>query len=508
MNKQLYFFACLFFVALVVVFLILLLLPPLNHTNTPNVHNGNAELNSNDNAVVFKNSFKHSNGNIQILSPDKPLYFTVTKDGPIKNAFVFASLFDSQSGFAIETQTEAHCFTFSVTKPVFVVALQVMDTLFTSEVRQVGIFNVETNTLLCSGNVSKTLDNVYSGFRTHTLESSLQTLLVPHTLYACVALVLPGDYFTTSVAFARNINILNMDAFATTETSSTTVTGQGYVGRQVSNQLVVPTTTSQRSFSSPFASFQLQEKQVPNTKVFEVDTQYARFPPHYIQGFKVDILANNMIQVTAGYCAAQYANANIVSQRKLTLQPFTGNAATWYAVYIVDSNVDGVYDPHLQISSNFTELIDVPTHRMRRIGWARSKPKSPSFFQSEQEGTEVRRDTVFMEPVFQWENLLTDGAIGTLILDNVPPGASECRLQLTSNFFAGSNSPQMPQSIFEITIGNIVLPLFKNQEYQVSDITVPLDQSESPQFLQIAPVFDSPDPCMFTFRITSYTEDL
>ncbi len=490
---------CFFLAACIAVFIAILLLPPVNRTNSL------SEVKLQDGRVGkpsgLQQSYTHSDGSIQILDALKPLDVSLKKDGPIKNAFVFTDIESKNQIQEVEVEKSVHAFFFSVRKPVTVIALQIIDSLYDAGERQVGIFHAQSKSSVCTGNVSKENDMLLNGFRTHSLPITKQVQLLPNVLYACVGLVFVNDRVIVSNNTAFPANILRLNA-------EQNGIDDGFVARMPSNELVFPPQRVGASFCSPFASFQIQEKQVPNTSVFAVDAQYARFPPFYMHGFKVTILPNSTIHVTRGYCASVYGNANLVSENDLQIQVTDLVANTWYAVFIVDDNPAGIYGPHLELSQNFAELGRTENHRYRRIGWARTHPFNNAFFTSEQEGVEVRRDTVYMEPVVQHEFEAQSGFESTFAISNVPPSTNECGLAIEAEFLEMGDGA-IAMSSFDIYLGDILYHMYPNQAYQMRNITVPIELHDTVPRISFKTMFSNPDAiCKFTLKVLNFKEDL
>ncbi len=502
------------FLFCVATFIVLMLVKPRTHTFVPQPDPNFRG----PRPAGLELSYLNSDGNINIFDPAKPLRLEMTKDGIVKNAFLFAYLRRTFETIATETQEASHAFFFSVARPVTVVSLQIFDSIFALGSRDVGIFdttNIGTGQPLVLANVSKSLDPLFQGFRTHPLPLNQQVQLLPGILYACIALLEPGDFYPTAANFAQPLNIMNMDVGAVI------ISGEGFTGRRVGNTLSVPANNAQndnpndyrimQSLASPAASMQLQEKRVPHTSVFEVDTQFARFPPSYINGFKCEVLSNNLIKVTPGVAASANGDANLWSGVDLSITVPTGTSQTWYGIFVVDkSTVPGSYDASLVVSTNFNELREVPSLRARRVGWARTPLGSGVFIRSETEGTEVRRDTTFLELFDQrfFGFTQNDPTVQDLVLSNIPPTANECRVQLNAQFLSETD---LPQTKLDVTIGDNLIHLNLDQSFQILQTTLVIDTTQIPRQLPVSMQFDSVDPlnvCLLTVGVIGFTEDI
>ena len=494
--------SCILFVACLIVFILVLTLPPKTKTNpppTPLV----------DTRPGFPSgigqSFANSpDGKIELFTESKPFGILLTTDGPIKNAFLFSNLSPDGSPLAVEVKSTARGFTFEVALPTSVVALQVIDQLFDTGIRSVGVYNTQNGSLLYGTTISKTDDVLVNGFRSHALMTTEHVPLLPGVLYALVGVVLPGDRYVTANNIAQPIDSIKMAPFFSTE---------GQVGFVASNNLALPTNFSSAfQMTSPFASFQVQEKNLLQA-VFDVDTQSARFPPKYINGLKVDVMPN-VIFATPGFCSSVYNNGNIISQEAtLEVIPIPIVLNSWYAIYIADDSPVGTYSPELVASTNAAEIADFP--RQRRVGWARSKFLATEFFRSEQEGSGVRRTTIYMEPADEDTLNMTNAVPIPFRLELIPPTTTECQLQITAVF------PQpgpLPATFFQLTIesefervvATTVLTLIPQQSYQVQTITLPVDSSLIPARITARANWDGagvPNPTC-TFSILQYVEDL
>jgi len=493
---------CILFVACLITFILVLSLAPKTKTNPPSVP-------LIDHRPGFPSglgqSFVLSDGVLKLAEPSKPLSVSLTKDGPITNAFVFNNLEPIGFPLIVETNNTSRGFYFQVSVPVSVVGLQIIDQLFTSGVRVIGIYDVNANRLLYTTTISKTVDQLIQGFRTQTLAIRDQVPLVPGVLYACCAVVLVGDSYVQASDVAQPINIMKMAPFFSTE---------GEVGFVASNTLVLPTNFSSAfQLTSPFGSLQLQQKNFLQS-VFDVDTQYARFPPRYINGLRVDVTDASSAIARPGFCSSVYDDGNILSQDQTLQVTLVAKAPnTWYAIYVADDSPVGTYNPQLIISENAAEIPDF--RRQRRIGWARTKLLSSEFFTSEQEGSGVSRTTIYMEPADQITLSLANAVPVSFRLGLIPPTADRTQIQVTAVF---AQPGPLPDTVFQITVESVfqgvpsftVLTFIPQQSYQIQTMTIPVNSALIPASIRVRANFDGagvPNPeC--TFSILQYVEDL
>jgi len=446
-------------------------------------------------------SFNQSDGSIFIQSDNKPLLTTTPIDTIAERCFLFYN-FESKE----ETIRTSRGFTFAVNVPVNVISLQVIDQLL-SDASSVGIYDVAQGTLLCTAVVSKTSDFLLQGFRTHPLELKAQASLVPNTLYACVALVhgLVGpsspDFYVTNSGWAFNASTIFMDA-----SQDEKKLGFGQVGSIASNTLTLPTSFSPFSLMSPFASFEFQQKRVM-TNVFEVDTQYARFPPEYIYGVNPTTMSANQVSVSSGFCTSSNAMSNILVPVPLTLTVGNLTADTFYAVYVAVIGTVG-NSSIILLSPNFLE-VPLVGPRQRRVGWARTQRLSTDLFLMHQTGNGTSRVTFYDEPAMI--NVLTNvsvpnNTIFTAIVPFVPPTASEVTLQFEANVNGIGTGG------FSFDINNITTVTFYDQSYQVQTISVPITNNSRFAHLPFPVLLQFHTSSTLTvvtlnLRVMSFTED-
>ncbi len=490
--------SCLLFVACLIIFILLLVwkpkqvvnaaVPPLVDTR-PGLPSGLGQS--------FVNT---PDGTIALTSSAKPFTVLVTKDGPIKNAFVFSKLEE----LSIETVPTSRGFIFEVALPTSIVSLQVIDQLFNNGVRTVGIYRMTDRVLLYSTTISKANDVLLQGFRTHALLPNEQIPLVPGVEYALVGQVLVGDRYVIASNIAQPIQNVKMAPFFGTE---------GKVGFVASNSLALPSNFSSNfELTSPFASFQVQEKDVLQP-VFDVDTRYARFPPNYILGFQLSVTDTNTCIAQRGLCNSSYNTGNILSQENILITTLPVKIAdTWYAVYVADNSLVGTHNPQLVISNNASEIPDFP--RQRRIGWARTKPESAEFFKSEQLESAVQRTTTYMENASNEFFIgMVNNSSTAVPLSFIPPNATECQLQFILSFPQPGTLPQNfmyfdIRTEFQLVVSTKTVRFFTNQAYQIQTLVIPIDSSLIPAQIIVQPHFDGAAQPDCTLNILQYVEDL
>lgn len=524
-NVALFVISCILLLASIIVFILVLALPPVQKTNPP-INPVFPPLLKDP--AGFEQSFIQTPSGGFVLDAEnsedgaKPFVITVTKDGPIKNAILFSNLTPiGQPNLTVETVNTSRGFVFGVKKQTSVVALQVVDELFVvnaqqNHTRSVAIFNVDSGLVVVQNSVDKTTDPLVQGFRTHALLLSEQAILLPGVKYACVSVVNPGDFYSTSQFVASPPQEVMIGS-----TQEQTQNGYGWTGFVPSNFVALPTNFTSSALPIVFASFQLQEKNVPFTRTFEVDNLYARFPPRYIYNLNVSVKNENFAQVyvTDGLCNSAYNDINLVLPEATIVTPSNGetlNMNSWYAVYLAAKKTDfNGNNATVYVSANINELpndndnnnvgLEEDT-RMRRIGWVRTKPNSATnFYSFIQSGDGIRRQTFYQEPVPVLTQNFVDGQTEILILSQIPPTSTEVVLQVEVTF----EGPFLP-SVLELKINNVQrVTLQGEQLYQIRSIAIPLTSTTIPFQIPVTvqmPAFGGTGN--FQFNVLQFADDV
>jgi hypothetical protein len=487
---------CVLFAAVVAVFITCLALPhKQSHLESDNaVFSGHAY-----NSKGLQQSFDQTiDGAFNLSSDARPYAITATRDGPIRPAFVYTNLVPpggTSAAFVLETFSTARGFVFQVNLPVAVVALQVIDQFYDAGVRQVGIFDKSSQTLLAKASVSKSTDFVVNGFRTHALLPQEQILLTPGVDYVCVGLVQSGDYYeeAENVMYANNL-----------------VTFSGLVGSVTSGTLIAPTEFKSGFNTSPFAALQIQQKQIVNDVVWSVTTQLAELPPYFIVDCNVSTDANSVISVTSGYAESVFYESTLILQNDTAL-PFPPAASeVWYGVFvgapdIVDVPIETrANNAQVFISANYVTAPQLQTTLCRRVGWVRTKPQSSDLWQMSQTGDSVRRTTQYKERAECFVSILDPNIPQQFLLALVPPNVSEVSFEIFVQQVGGF----LPSSNFTVVFNDAyAVHCFGQQQFQIQNITIPIiDNDRIP--LQIRLVSNASTNMQFQLSVTSFTEDL
>lgn len=496
MDLILFVVMCVFFAGCLAVFITIMALPPKNVN--PAASNPVFPLPLGFQGG-FQQSFNQSDGAIHIQDETKPFALTAVTNGPVKPGFVFTG----PLAYSLpETVQTSRGFTFYVTSAMSLVGLQVIDALFETGERTVGVYNVGQRTLLASALVSKDTDPVFFGMRTHTLQLITEIILQPNTLYACVAQTLVGDLYVLSTNFAFPPHEVVMDPLLDEQKLMA-----GYTGSVPSASLALPTNFVSTGPSSPFAGFQVEEKNVVFNS-FAVDTQFGRFPPKYANGLSVLITTVDKIQVFPGVASSAYDNANLISNNLINYQVVSANLQpdTWYSVFLADA----AYNDNLVeiiLSPNWLEPPQLPIDRFRRIGWARTKPSSTNLFLLEQQGTGITRTSFYLEQAAQASVVVTpifdDGSELILTLSYVPPTATQVRILVHSEWVTPT------ADAFTIDFDSTSEPFFAQHE-QVQNVTLPIISTTQPP--QTVLTFHLPsggtNQLALEFFVLGYVEDL
>lgn len=454
------------------------------------IQNPNLSIPSNINQSYVNSE----HGNFELKS-DKPFVVRSIRQSLVRNAVNFSNL-----QFVPVTATLSSAFQFVVMQEQVIVSLQAIDQYFASGMRQIGIFEVNSRTLLVSAFVSKTNDGLVDGFRTHALLSNEQISLVPGVLYACVGFLNVGDF--------RTLENQDNGLFANTIGFKGTCSFQSPV-------FALPTTScSENTYvTSPFPAFQLRDATSASVvPAFQIDSQYASFPLNYIANFNFSVLENGTgLNVTPGACAAFGGVYNIATMNSMQYIPIgqTFVPNTWYAVYAAQSIVDPDALVSVLFSSNFPEPTltsdQMKSTAFRRIGFVQTNTEN-KFIRMVQCGPETRRTYTFTFPESATMSL-ENGSITTVGLSRIAPTANVLTLQVELEF-----DPEAELPAVNLNFGNAQLLLFNpNQNYQIAQITIVPDASLIPQALTVACTFDpsiSAQIPKLTFSVLDFTEDI
>lgn len=447
----------------------------------------------------MQQAYVQGNGQFE-LSAAKPFVVTVPRKFNTKSCFVFSDI-----SLQNNLQASSHGFSFIVNKPITVMALQVIDELFTAGTREVAIYNLTTRTLLFRASVDKVSDGLDGAFRSHPLLFSQQFLLAPNVVYACVGQVQTSDRIATP------------DEPYCLPTNDVAITG---IGSVVTSVLTLPSNfTSTPINNSPFASFQYQIVPTGAEIAFTVDSKLALMPPNFIGGFNFSVSNDGTtLTLDPGACASVYAQHNLISDstQSWSTQDQKLDPDTWYAVFV--ANPDIAVDPNaaeIVLSRNYPEITDrtqFKLNKVRRIGFVRTKADPTRFVQVTQTGPETRRTYTFAQPNETNISLnIGNNTTITLPLTLVAPTANTCTMQVQLQFVDAAFLAQIPAVTLHFNTSH-KLVFGARQTYQLLTSSLFLNTSIIPQNFTVSVSYDDtsytgPTP-LFVFTILDFTTDI